>query len=43
MLDGRTQGGSVGPAPNTNAPFTGAEWRVTSCPVSIDEPCGDCL
>jgi hypothetical protein len=27
-LDGRTQNGTVGLAPNTNPPFTGTKWRV---------------
>ena len=40
-FDGRTQNGSVGLAPNTDAPFTETKWRVRSYPVYIDEPCGD--
>jgi hypothetical protein len=29
FLDGRTQDGSVGLAPNTDPPFTGTHWSVT--------------
>lgn len=38
-LDGRTQDGSVGLAPNTEPPFTGTKWEVARYPVCIDEPC----
>jgi hypothetical protein len=35
-LDGRTQNGTVGLAPNTNPPFTGTKWRVEYLDPSAD-------
>jgi hypothetical protein len=33
FLDGRTQNGSVGLAPNTDPPFTGTHWEVVPVPI----------
>ena len=35
-LDGRTQNGTVGLAPNTNPPFSGTKWRVEYLEPSAD-------